>query len=113
MLRLPLDADLVTLSACDTSKGKLEGEKGIESLTHAFLIPGARSVVGSLWKADDAATVDLMMEFYARVARGETEADALRGAKISMLVKYGPHAAPFYWAGFVVTGNGDQKIDLR
>lgn len=110
IIQLPLDADLVTLSACDTGKGKIEGEEGIESLMQSFLIAGARSVVGSLWKADDAATADLMKNFYTRLAQGETEAASLRDAKLAMLANFGPHAIPFYWAGFIVAGSGDQRI---
>ena len=41
---LPLRADLVTLSACDTGNGKLLGEEGIASLERAFLLAGAKSV---------------------------------------------------------------------
>ncbi len=113
IVQLALNADLVTLSACDTGKCKLEGEEGIESLMQSFLIAGARSVVGSLWQADDAATAELMKSFYIRLAQGEGTASALRDAKLSMLNKFGPHAVPFYWAGFVLAGNGDQRIPLR
>lgn len=113
ILQLPVDADLVTLSACDTGNGKLEGEEGIESLMQSFLIAGARGVIGSLWKADDAATAELMKDFYGRLAQGESIASALRDAKLSMLMKFGSHAVPFYWAGFVLAGNGDQKISLH
>lgn len=112
ILRLPLEADLVALSACDTGKGKLEGEEGIENLMQSFLIAGARSVVGSLWKADDTATAELMKNFYTRLAKGEGVASALHNAKLSMLAQFGPHAVPFYWAGFVLAGNGDQRIPL-
>jgi CHAT domain-containing protein/tetratricopeptide (TPR) repeat protein len=113
IVQLPLHADLVTLSACDTGKGRLEGEEGIESLMQSFLVAGARSVIGSLWKADDAATAELMENFYIRLAQGEGVASALRDAKLSVLNKFGPHAVPFYWAGFVLAGNGDQRIPLR
>jgi CHAT domain-containing protein len=38
---LPLKADLVVLSACDSGNGKLLGEEGIASLERAFLLAGA------------------------------------------------------------------------
>ena len=48
---LSLAADLVTLSACDTGVGALEGEEGIANLVRAFLFAGAKSVIASLWAA--------------------------------------------------------------
>jgi CHAT domain-containing protein len=48
-----LNADLVTLSACDTGAGRLQGEEGITNLVRAFLFAGAKSVVASLWVASD------------------------------------------------------------
>ncbi len=57
---LRLRADLVTLSACVAGAGKLEGENGIASVVQAFLFAGARSVVASLWTADDTFTTALM-----------------------------------------------------
>ena len=57
---LSLNADLVTLSACDTGVGPLEGEEGIANLVRAFLFAGAKSVVASLWTANDPSTRTLM-----------------------------------------------------
>jgi CHAT domain-containing protein len=48
--RLHLNAQLVTLSACDTGAGRLEGEAGIENIERAFPFAGARSVLASLWR---------------------------------------------------------------
>jgi CHAT domain-containing protein/tetratricopeptide (TPR) repeat protein len=62
-----LDADLVVLSACQTALGRnLQGE-GLLGFAHAFLQKGARSVVLSRWKVDDAATALLMLRFYESV----------------------------------------------
>ena len=54
--RLHLNADLVTLSACDTGAGRLQGEEGIASLERSFLFAGARSVLATLWTASDPYT---------------------------------------------------------
>ncbi len=59
-----LDAELVTLSACETAIGKLGGGDGLLGFAQAFLTAGARSVCLSLWKVDDTATALLMSRFY-------------------------------------------------
>ena len=107
---LHLNADLVTLSACDTAKGKLQGEAGMESLEEAFFMAGSRAVVASLWSADDATTGSLMQHFYQHLAEGHDKATALREAKLDLLRKFGGDAAPFYWAGFILTGEGATPI---
>lgn len=107
---LHLNADLVTLSACDTAKGKLQGEAGMESLEDAFFTAGARAVVASLWSADDATTGSLMQHFYQHLAEGHDKATSLREAKLDLLHKFSGDAAPFYWAGFILTGEGATPI---
>lgn len=59
-----MQAELVTLSACDTAIGKVLFHNGIPSLANAFLRAGAKRVVSALWKVDDAATAALMARFY-------------------------------------------------
>ena len=59
-----LDADLVTLSACETAVGRPGGGEGKLGFAQAFLTAGARSVCLSLWKVDDTATALLMSRFY-------------------------------------------------
>lgn len=63
VLTLPLRADLVTLSACQTGLGKIVGD-GLIGLSRAFLIAGARSVLVSQWSIDDDATITVMQAFY-------------------------------------------------
>ena len=67
-----LDADLVTLSACQSALGRHAGGEGYLGFTQALLLAGARSVVLSLWKVDDRATALLMGRFYANLL-GERE----------------------------------------
>jgi CHAT domain-containing protein len=109
IVRLPLNADLVTLSACDTGTGKAEGEEGNFSLVQAFLLAGARSVVAALWDVDDLSTADMMKLFYAALARGEDEASALRTAKLQMLTRPAERP-PRYWAGLTLNGYGDSPV---
>jgi CHAT domain-containing protein len=63
ILRLHLKADLVSLSACETGIGALQGEAGIASLVQAFLTAGAKAVIGSLWRVEDRWASELMKEF--------------------------------------------------
>jgi CHAT domain-containing protein len=100
---LNLNAELVTLSACDTGTGRIEGIAGMNSLVQAFLMAGARSVVASIWPADDTFTATLMRRFYANLKADKAEALTL--AKREMLHMYGPNALPFYWAGFRLVGD--------
>jgi CHAT domain-containing protein len=57
------DADLVVLSACQTGLGKETSGEGMLGFTQALMQKGARSVVLSRWKVDDAATALLMARF--------------------------------------------------
>jgi len=107
-----LDADLVTLSACETGTGRLQGEEGIMNLARAFLVAGAKSVVASLWDADDRSTATLMKHFYEQIAAGRTVADALREAQLTMLTEFGSGLQPYYWAGFTVIGDGRREISF-
>jgi tetratricopeptide (TPR) repeat protein len=62
-----LNADLVTLSACQTALGKYERGEGFVGFAQALILAGSRSVCLSLWKVDDTATALLMQRFYANL----------------------------------------------
>ena len=107
---MDLNADLVTLSACETNLGEVAPGENVLSMGAAFLAAGARSTVSSLWQVDDRATTYLMADFYKRLAAGEDRVAALSGAQQSMLE--GEYAHPFYWAAFVLTGtDGRVAVD--
>ena len=108
--RSHLTANLVTLSACETGVGRLQGEEGIMNLARNFLIAGVKSVVASLWDADDRSTATLMTHFYQHIAAGESVADSLQKAQLEMLTEFGLDAKPYYWSGFTVIGDGTRKI---
>ena len=111
--RLRLRAELTTLSACDSGVGKLQGEEGVSDLAEAFLMAGSKTVVASLWSADDTFASALMERFYQRLAVGEDTGTALRGAKLDLLTRYGEQAGPFYWAAFVAIGDASAPIGIR
>jgi len=97
---LRLDANLVTLSACDTGVGPV-GEEGVANIVNAFIEAGAQSVVSTLWELEDHATAQLMTDFYAHLGRHEDKAEALRQAQLDMV---NSGSAPYYWAGFELDG---------
>ncbi len=98
-----LNADLVTLSACETGLGKIANGDDVVGLTRGFLYAGSRSIVASLWKVDDEATAYLMTRFYSAL-KGTSKREALRLAQIETRKKY-PH--PYYWAAFQLTGEAN------
>lgn len=101
---LNLPAELVVLSACQTGIGKQVKGEGLIALTRGFMYAGAKSVVASLWKVDDAATSELMAEFYRQMFANKLKpAAALREAqnKLSQTKRW---HSPYYWAGFFLQG---------
>jgi len=126
--------ELVVLSACETGLGDVAGGEGVLGLQRAFQVAGARNVVASLWKVDDAATQELMALFYGNLWNKKLPPiQALRQAQLTMLTGYqaaagrlragvveqpfdvrplpklkpGEEPLPaFYWAAFVLSGVG-------
>lgn len=109
---IQLNADLVVLSACETSTGADFRGEGVESLAGAFEAAGARTVVSSLWPVEDNATKKLMEIFYTNLTDGGmTVSEAMRDAKIQ--IRADPQfESPYYWAGFTVQGDIDVKPSL-
>jgi len=106
IVQMRINADLVMLSACDTAVGPIQGEEGISTLSNAFLIAGARTVVSTLWPVADVPSQFLVKHFYQNMARPNQEpSDAMADAKREMLTAFGSKNLPLYWAGFVVQGS--------
>lgn len=115
------NAELVVLSACETGVGELVASEGAFSLQRAFHLAGARSVIASLWKVDDAATRTLMKLFYRNLwEQKQGRLEALRNAQATMLRRYDYRNSrlrppgdtseaemlpPHYWAAFVLSGD--------
>ncbi len=113
---LDLAADVVTLSACRTGRGKLRRGEGVIGLSRAFLTAGASSVVVSLWDVDDRSTLRLMEAFYREIAAGKAAPEAVLEARRSLfrqtteaklVFRTRPlgYAHPRLWASFVVIGS--------
>jgi CHAT domain-containing protein len=102
--------DLVTLSACETERGRLVRGEGVQSFSRAFLGAGAAATVTTLWRVADQPTAEFMKQFYFQLAKGQTKAEALRAAKLKFLRSNTPLAEPGYWASFVLNGDGDAAL---
>jgi CHAT domain-containing protein len=112
IVALPLKADLVILSACNTTVGRSLGQEGVSSLARAFLAAGANAVLTTSWSVADTASGSLLAEFYRNLQRGKGVALALRDAKLALLRRFGPNVVPTV-AAFQVIGNGETVIRLR
>lgn len=105
---LKLNAELVVLSACQTSKGYVEKGEGIMGMTRIFFYSGARSVVSTLWEISDQASFEFMRHFYDCLWEGKDKSQALRLAKLRLLGSKYSH--PFYWAAFVLQGEPFSRL---
>jgi CHAT domain-containing protein len=111
--RLRLGAELVTLSGCETGRGRVHGAD-LVGLASGFLGAGARSLLVSLWRVDDTITALLMSSFYHALCKGSGRAAALREAQLELLsrgrsepTEYGLCRHPAYWAPFILLGAWD------
>ncbi|MBK8194413.1 MAG: CHAT domain-containing protein [Lewinellaceae bacterium] len=110
---LPLHADLVVLSACQTGLGRFQKGEGVMSLARAFAQSGAACTLSSLWAVNDLNTARLLRQFYENMERGEALGEALRRAKLDYLEDRQVNATfqtPFFWAGFTLVGD-DRPIE--
>jgi CHAT domain-containing protein len=112
LMQMDLKADLAVLSACETARGRIGAGEGMIGLSWAMFVAGVPSIVVSQWKVESAGTRDLMVNFHrALIPQSEavkakpTKADALRQAALK-LMKSDETRHPFYWAGFVLVGDG-------
>ncbi len=100
---LPLAAQLVTLSACETGLSKVAPGDELLGLLRGFLMAGAPRVLCTQWTVDDASTAVLMAQFYRSVLGGARPAMALRAAQRALACEQ-PH--PHHWAAFALHERG-------
>jgi CHAT domain-containing protein/Tfp pilus assembly protein PilF len=124
--------DLVVLSACETGLGGFDNDgEQILGLGYQFQRRGAKAVIASLWAVSDQGTQVLMTAFYGGLQQGMTKTEALQAAQTALitndfeavggqrgtvelvstttgrpLVPGGTLAHPYYWAPFILIGNG-------
>jgi CHAT domain-containing protein len=101
---LELNANLVTLSACETGLGKISKGEGVIGLSRALVYAGAKSIIVSFWSVADESTAQLMMDFYKQMLDQPhaTYSRNLQQTKLDFI--NGKYAAPYYWAPFILIG---------
>jgi CHAT domain-containing protein len=102
IIQHPIDAKLVTISACYGNGTRFYAGEGLVGLSWAFLHAGAQRVIGSLWEVSDESTPRLMDGLYRGIEEGEAPAVSLRKAKLALLHSQGRFSLPFYWATFQI-----------
>ena len=120
VLKLQLNAELVTLSACDTALGSgyfsdVPAGDEFVGLTRAFLSVGSDSVMATLWEVDDRSSVQLMQQFYERL--NDPDANAGKSAALmqaqQQLRSTDGYEHPYYWAPFVLVGKLNDALTTR
>ncbi|HEU4391195.1 MAG TPA: CHAT domain-containing protein [Blastocatellia bacterium] len=112
IMKLDLNADLVVLSACDTARGQIVTGEGVIGLTWAFFVAGCPTTVVSQWKVESGSNTALMVEFHKDLLRERgaqrrpSVSEALRESALKLL-RTKKYNHPFYWAPFVVVGDGN------
>ena len=103
VLNAKLEAKLVVLSCCHSGRGKIKAE-GVVGIARAFLGAGARSVIASLWKIDDDATLAFMSHFYKHLVKGQSASKSLHEA-MKIMRESKEFSAVKYWAPFMLIGD--------
>lgn len=107
ILSLRLRAELVYLSACETSRGKFYQGEGHSSLARAFLYAGSESVVATLWQIDDSVSLRFSQRFYENLEAGQPKDLAMQQTMISMIEENRP---PYAWGPYLLWGDSDPVL---
>jgi CHAT domain-containing protein len=100
VVKTPLNARLVTISACRGAGTRIYSGEGLVGLAWAFLETGAHNVIAGLWDVNDESGAKIMGQLYSRLAAGRVPAEALRDAKLDLIRSPGVYRKPWYWGAF-------------
>ncbi|MCA2674965.1 MAG: tetratricopeptide repeat protein [Microcystis sp. M054S2] len=93
------NTELITLSACQTAKEANADGQEISGLAYVLERAGAKSVIASLWNAEDNTSAEIMTQFYQNLKNGMSKSEAMRQAKLSQIKSH-----PFFWSPFILIG---------
>jgi len=111
IMNMHLEAELVVLSSCQTALGRVGEGEGVIGMAWAFGVAGVPTTVATQWGVESESTATLMTEFYQRLLprsesdHRQTKAEALQAAQL-VLLNTKKYRHPFYWAPFVMIGDG-------
>jgi CHAT domain-containing protein len=117
--RLPIDANLVFLAACDTSaeirneelalaSGLEETGGSLDGLVRSFLTAKARAVVATYWEANSDAAIQLSQRFYEQ-GRTSTIGDSLHQGQL-LLMSNPATSHPFFWGPYFLVGDSSKSM---
>ncbi|MGB5769988.1 MAG: CHAT domain-containing protein, partial [Crocosphaera sp.] len=98
------DTEILALSACQTAQEANANGKELSGLAYVLERAGAKTVMASLWNAEDNISANIMTNFYTNMQQGMSKNKAMRKAKLSHL-KTGEKIHPFFWSPFILIGN--------
>jgi len=108
VLNTPLQADLVTISACRSAGARVYSGEGLVGFAWAFLLAGAKNVIAGLWDVNDSSTAQLMDHLYEQIDAGKSPVRALREAKLALIHSQSNFRKPYYWGPFQVYVGSDR-----
>lgn len=111
LMRMDLKAELAVLSACDTGRGRIANGEGLIGMTWALFVAGVPTTIASQWQVPSESTSRLMVGFHRGLfehGKRISKAIAWRQAVLEMTRDPRYRTKPYYWAGFVVVGNGGE-----
>ncbi len=120
IFKLKINADLVVLSACESSEKSLQGLQGLRGMTASFRNAGVRSMIVSMWPVDEHSS-QLIPLFYQQYRQGKKSASSLRAAKLQLMKKTEQlndqlkisFAHPFLWANYILYNFSSEVRDKR
>lgn len=111
---MPLNNELTVLSSCSSGDGQLTVGEGVMSMARGFTYAGSKSVVMSLWLANDNSTSKIIQGFYSHLADQDSKSEALRKSKLEYLEAANNLSShPFYWAHMISTGSNEPLVKSK
>ena len=107
IMKTYVPAEVVAVMSCSSGEGRRVTGEGIMSLARAFQVAGARSMLVSLWGVEGVSANILTEQFLKCIAEGASKREALLEAR-RKLQESNDYAHPFYWAPFILIGDGSR-----